>query len=133
MAYASRGKLIQERKRYYQENKEYIKVKATNYYHEITKVNNKTDPTYKARLYEKNQRKKHSWNKFLLELRMSYGGACNRCKYDKEPRILQFHHTDPTNKTMDVVLTRNRRKAREEAAKCELLCPNCHAYEHLSA
>ena len=43
---------------------------------------------------------------------------------------LQFHHVDPTEKAFALSsrgVTRSLAKAREEAAKCVLLCANCHA------
>lgn len=44
--------------------------------------------------------------------------ACNRCGYDKEPRILGVHHKD-------------RNRLNNEISNLEVLCPNCHSLEHL--
>jgi hypothetical protein len=41
-----------------------------------------------------------------------------------------FHHLDPDEKLFELsrnVVTRSLRTAREEAAKCALVCANCHA------
>jgi transposase-like protein len=58
------------------------------------------------------------------------GGACRLCGYDRCLGALQFHHVDPETKRFQVSLhgvTMSLDRAREEAAKCVLLCANCHA------
>ena len=58
------------------------------------------------------------------------GGACAICGYDRSPHALQFHHLEPSDKTFGLGaggLTRSLDRARAEAAKCALLCANCHA------
>ena len=58
------------------------------------------------------------------------GGACAICGYDRCVAALQFHHLDPTQKAFVVSLrgvTRSIGELRREAAKCALLCANCHA------
>ncbi|HKG34925.1 MAG TPA: winged helix-turn-helix domain-containing protein, partial [Solirubrobacterales bacterium] len=58
------------------------------------------------------------------------GGACIICGYDGYQGALQFHHLDPSQKAFIVSrqgVTRSLDSARAEAAKCVLLCANCHA------
>jgi len=58
------------------------------------------------------------------------GGACAICGYDRSVQALQFHHLDPAGKSFSLAgggLTRSLQRARDEAAKCVLLCANCHA------
>jgi Homeodomain-like domain len=58
------------------------------------------------------------------------GGACRLCGYDRFPAALQFHHVDPTQKSFSLShrgVTIALDAARAEAAKCVLLCANCHA------
>ncbi len=58
------------------------------------------------------------------------GGACRMCGYSRSPVALQFHHVDPATKAFslsDEGVTRSLARARAEAAKCVLLCANCHA------
>jgi transposase len=58
------------------------------------------------------------------------GGRCVLCGYDRYPGALQFHHIDPSTKAFSLGndgITRSLEKARAEAAKCVLLCSNCHA------
>jgi excisionase family DNA binding protein len=58
------------------------------------------------------------------------GGRCIICGYDRYVGALQFHHRDSTEKEFGVGergLTRSLAAVRAEAAKCVLLCANCHA------
>ena len=57
------------------------------------------------------------------------GGACAVCGYDRCLAALEFHHLDPAQKTFGLGLrglTRSLERLRAEAAKCVLLCSNCH-------
>lgn len=58
------------------------------------------------------------------------GGACRLCGYDRSVAALHFHHVDPAAKEFTIAgagMTRSLARARIEAAKCVLLCANCHA------
>jgi transposase len=58
------------------------------------------------------------------------GGKCMLCGYAECAAALQFHHVDPSQKTFALShegVARNMQLARAEAAKCILLCANCHA------
>jgi 5-methylcytosine-specific restriction endonuclease McrA len=58
------------------------------------------------------------------------GGACLLCGYDRCLAALHFHHLDPTQKAFTLAHTGvalSMARARTEAAKCVLLCSNCHA------
>ena len=60
----------------------------------------------------------------------SVGGSCVICGYDKCPAALQFHHLEPADKRFAISrqgVTRSFAELRAEAAKCVLLCANCHA------
>jgi hypothetical protein len=64
-----------------------------------------------------------------LRLIEEAGGACALCGYDRHPGSLQFHHRDPASKRFNISrhgMTRSFAECREEAAKCVLLCANCH-------
>ncbi len=65
-----------------------------------------------------------------LTLVAEAGGACMLCGYDRYIGALHFHHVDPSQKEFGISrrgFTRSIAKMREEAAKCVLLCSNCHA------
>lgn len=58
------------------------------------------------------------------------GGACRLCGYDRCVAALEFHHLVPAEKRFSLShrgVTRSMAAAREEAARCVLLCANCHA------
>lgn len=57
------------------------------------------------------------------------GGSCSRCGYNKCIGALHFHHADYLTKSIGIgkVMSRSLERAREEVAKCVLLCANCHA------
>ena len=58
------------------------------------------------------------------------GGCCELCGFDTHVGALHFHHRDPSTKTFSLAargFTRSLEAARAEAAKCALLCGNCHA------
>jgi transposase-like protein len=58
------------------------------------------------------------------------GGCCVLCGYSRSVAALQFHHVDPAGKAFAIArrgATRSLEAARLEAAKCVLLCGNCHA------
>jgi hypothetical protein len=58
------------------------------------------------------------------------GGRCSLCGYDRHIGALHFHHVDPREKRFNLGqrgITRSLERCRQEAAKCILLCANCHA------
>ncbi|MBA2512819.1 MAG: helix-turn-helix domain-containing protein [Solirubrobacterales bacterium] len=58
------------------------------------------------------------------------GGVCVLCGYDRTVGALHFHHVDPSAKEFHLSFagaTRSIASSRAEAAKCVLLCANCHA------
>lgn len=63
------------------------------------------------------------------------GGRCVRCGYARSAAALDFHHREPTEKTRTVshLLAVNQPWAWDlavaEAAKCDLVCSNCHREE----
>jgi transposase len=58
------------------------------------------------------------------------GGGCSVCGYSRCIAALHFHHLAPAEKRFALShrgVARSMAKARAEAAKCVLLCSNCHA------
>jgi len=58
------------------------------------------------------------------------GGACELCGYHRYIGALQFHHRDRRQKRFELSrsgVTMSIDVARAEAAKCVLLCANCHS------
>jgi len=56
------------------------------------------------------------------------GGACAVCGYHRCVVNLHFHHVDPSQKKFAVNMAMGKSIAtfRTEAAKCVLVCANCH-------
>lgn len=77
-----------------------------------------------------------------IELKLSAGGKCSICGYDRCLEVLHFHHKDTKTKTRRhrrngrqygvtaLLHTTNRAAAYREAEKCVLLCANCHGEVH---
>jgi hypothetical protein len=58
------------------------------------------------------------------------GGCCAICGYSRSVNALHFHHIDPSTKRYGLAHRRAARSLasmRAEAAKCVLVCSNCHA------
>jgi 5-methylcytosine-specific restriction endonuclease McrA len=58
-----------------------------------------------------------------------FGGKCTVCGYKKYAGALDFHHTDPTNKSFALSvkgLSYSWGSLVKEAEKCVLVCKNCH-------
>jgi 5-methylcytosine-specific restriction endonuclease McrA len=65
-----------------------------------------------------------------LRLIAEAGGCCRICGDDRYSGALHFHHLDPGQKEFGISkrgFLRAITKMRDEAAKCVLLCSNCHA------
>jgi hypothetical protein len=62
------------------------------------------------------------------ELVAAAGGCCAICGYDRTARCLQFHHVDPATKSFPMTMARGKslQTYLAEAAKCVLVCANCH-------
>jgi hypothetical protein len=76
---------------------------------------------------EQVSRRRRRMKQLLVE---EAGGACLLCGYDRCVAALQFHHVDPSTKEFALAmfgLSRSLQRMRAEAAKCVLLCGNCHA------
>jgi hypothetical protein len=58
------------------------------------------------------------------------GGRCRLCGYARSLAALHFHHVEPAKKRFALShrgVTRSVEEARAEAARCVLVCANCHA------
>ncbi len=98
--------------------------------------------TIKYHLYDKNKDRLGSENYKRIaetrkqktrELKLFMGGKCQLCHYDKCLEALDFHHIDPSTKVENLSnLTKSRGidALKLEAAKCLLICSNCHREFH---
>ena len=70
--------------------------------------------------------------KAIKLVKEEYGGCCTLCGYDRCIRSLVFHHINPNEKELKLGSgnTGSIKRLREEAAKCVLVCSNCHGEIH---
>lgn len=82
-------------------------------------------PCFKDRMGRRHQ----SHKKILVD---AFGGKCSRCGYDDCIDALVFHHVEPATKSFGISarLSTNIETLMIEAAKCILICHNCHAEKH---
>ena len=68
-----------------------------------------------------------------LILIKEFGNKCKLCGYSKYPLVLHFLHRDPSQKLFNISKRSgySLNNLREEAVKCDLLCPTCHCEQHL--
>ena len=71
-------------------------------------------------------------NGIVNEKKISKG--CKHCGYNKSPYALDFHHKNPSKKTVNISQMRRDtykrlEKIKEEWKKCDVLCANCHRVE----
>lgn len=69
-----------------------------------------------------------------IQLINEFGGKCQECGYNKNIAALEFHHINPDEKEFQLDMRHlsntSIEKLRAEAAKCKLLCANCHRELH---
>lgn len=71
---------------------------------------------------------RHKRKRTMVE---EHGGKCIKCGYAENYAALTFHHRDPnTKEDLITEIYHNVEKLRVEAAKCDLLCSNCHREVH---
>lgn len=79
-----------------------------------------------AKVSETKKKYRQEWHDYKATL------ACTRCGAS-HPAIIDFHHPvyDGTKQDVNLLIRRGSfKKAKEEAAKCEVLCANCHRIHH---
>lgn len=102
-----------------QKRKETTKKASAKYYE-----NNKE--LTKKRTKENSKKYKKLWAEFKAKV------ECAACGF-AHPAAMDFHHTDPSNKLGAVhqfARDKSWKKAYAEAAKCIVLCANCHRIHH---
>lgn len=81
---------------------------------------------------ERVKAKQRAIRKWMQDYKQKAG--CQRCGYNKCPQGLDFHHTGEEKKehTLSRMVSQGRSPVviLAEAAKCVILCRNCHAEVH---
>jgi hypothetical protein len=82
---------------------------------------------------EKNRRFAENRRKWLINYKKTL--KCVRCE-ESHPATLTFHHRDDSEKSFEIgnalKLGVGLNRLLAEIEKCEVLCANCHAKEHLA-
>jgi hypothetical protein len=79
--------------------------------------------------FRKSLRKRRRRRK--ADLVAAHGGRCVDCGYSTCPEALQFHHRDPSTKDFGLGhFNGSLARLIAEAAKCDLVCANCHRVRH---
>jgi hypothetical protein len=94
-----------------------------------------TEEAARARLDRRREQFRRSLRKRRqkrkLDLVAAYGGRCVDCGYSTCPDALHFHHRDPSTKDFGLgKFSGSLARLIEEAAKCDLVCANCHRIRH---
>ena len=78
-----------------------------------------------------NKEKRNYRRRCLQEIKQTIG--CIKCGYNEHACALHFDHRDPSTKNFPVTkeLLRPWDTLLDEAAKCDVLCANCHAVKTL--
>lgn len=81
---------------------------------------------------QRNQKRRQTIRTWFAELKASL--RCARCA-ENHPACLEFHHDDPSRKEITInsaIWQKDWGKERilAEAAKCTVLCANCHRKHH---
>ena len=118
-----REKINKYGREYYYKNKEKVKERHRIYWIENKEKLGKKNKEWKLRNKEKIREKGYGKMKYLKEL---LGNCCSTCGYNKEPKILQFHHLRDKKFNLSSSKSRKLERDLEEIKKCVLLCPNCH-------
>lgn len=83
----------------------------------------RSETTYKS---QKKRRKKAK-----ADLVEAFGGRCVDCGYSGSVVALEFHHRDASTKSFSIgTASVSRERLWAEAAKCDLVCANCHRTRH---
>ncbi len=82
---------------------------------------------------EKNRRFAENRRKWLIEYKKTL--SCVRCG-ENHPATFNFHHKITSEKSFEIgnaiCLGVSLKRLMAEIEKCEVLCANCHAKEHLA-
>lgn len=81
--------------------------------------------------YQSQKKRRAELKKELIAER---GGRCVDCGYSRSTNALEFHHREPASKHF-AISSSSASIARlwSEAAKCDLVCANCHRARHAAA
>ncbi len=108
---------LQKMREYYARNRDQQRSRGKKYYHDNLEREQARGRISSTRLLVRKR-------EILRELRSGGCGVCGEMDQD----CLDFHHVDPSTKKFCVAdgRPRSEKQVRAEAAKCVVLCANCH-------
>lgn len=135
----NREKAIEYSKKWQRENKDKVNKKNKKWREENKDKISKSILHWRKKYPEKHKAYIKKWNETVLKkrkelknkLREDMGNKCSKCGYNDVPEILHFHHLRNKSFNIGSYKRYSLEKIKEEAKKCILLCPNCHAIETL--
>ncbi len=122
----------EQRRKYYQKNKEKVKAKQRLYYEnnrefcKARQIQYRIDNPETVRLGNKRQNQ----NRKLRLLDYIGTRSCQLCGYDTCIEALDFHHVDPSQKDLLLHKKDLTVEVKAELDKCMVLCANCHREVH---
>ena len=92
-------------------------------------VDKKYYEKHKKEIYKKRLLRRRKLKEYAVKL---LGGRCNKCKYNKCPAALDFHHNKGQKEGLMAHIIKNgsKQKILKEVNKCIVLCANCHREIH---
>lgn len=104
-------------KKYYENNREAIMKRTSEYSKLNREVNRKATKKFRSKKYKE-----------FIEFKRTL--SCSICG-NNDFRCLDFHHKDPENKENSISnIYHSTIKFKEELEKCDVLCANCHRIHH---
>lgn len=117
---------------YKAKHRDKINAQARARYHEDKSYQQEQYKKNKAQVIERVQNKKEQLKAYVHEYKK--GKTCTRCP-ESDARCLDFHHRIPETKlfaiSKAVKTSMSLDRLIAEISKCDLLCRNCHAKEHI--
>lgn len=123
-------------KEYREKNKERLRQQQKEYHEKHREERNKQSSEYKKnnvvrmRIYWK-KKNAEDYSEFCREKLKIKESGCVVCGYNRCEKALEFHHKDPSKKERIVSVFRSVESMKAEAAKCVVLCANCHRELHV--
>ena len=115
--------------KYYLLNKEKINTSHNKHYYE-----NKEQYSERSKEYRKKHKndiayRKKASREQTLNAAYSLKTPCVKCG-EKRPWVIQFHHIDPSTKSINISEGKTKEELLNELSKCVCLCSNCHDEFH---
>lgn len=92
----------------------------------MTAAANKHYANNKGYYYDRNLRRRMAFTRIIVEAK---NVPCMDCGQSYPSYVMDFDHRDPSTKKFDIAKVykiSSEQKLRDEIAKCDVVCSNCH-------